>query len=181
MIMRYDISLRHKYKSYHHFLYQRWKSRGSFINIQTISLTVPDMLVSKLHISVNARFNNVSICFLTLNKASVSCKVPLISLACFFASKNNKLHDPARLCFHVHSWFVQDWTKSRKSEWRKCTGKNESFRTKVPVFKWNILWRGRREGDNESRTPFQDSHIVLIVPTGEQREKKADCVFSSQC
>lgn len=42
------------------------------------------MLVSKLHLSVNARFNDVSVCFLTLNKASASCKVPLISLACVF-------------------------------------------------------------------------------------------------
>lgn len=37
---------------------------------------------------------------------------------------------------------------------------------------------GRREGDNESRTPFQDSRIVLIVQTGERREKKAESVFS---
>lgn len=37
---------------------------------------------------------------------------------------------------------------------------------------------GRREGDNESRTPFQDSRIVLIVQTGERREKEAESVFS---
>lgn len=36
---------------------------------------------------------------------------------------------------------------------------------------------GRREGDNESRTPFQDSRIVLIVQTGEPREKEAESVF----
>lgn len=102
----------------HHSLCQRWKSIRSLINIQRISLTVPDMLVSKLHLSVNARFNDVSVCFLTLNKASASCKVPLISLACVFASKNNKLHNPPHFCSHVHSWSVQDWTESRK-----CTGK----------------------------------------------------------
>lgn len=37
---------------------------------------------------------------------------------------------------------------------------------------------GRREGDNESRAPFQDSHIVLIVQTGERREKEIESVFS---
>lgn len=37
---------------------------------------------------------------------------------------------------------------------------------------------GRRESDNESQTPFQDSSIVLIVQTGEAREKEAESVFS---
>lgn len=36
---------------------------------------------------------------------------------------------------------------------------------------------GKREGDNESRTPFKDCHIVLIVQTGERREKEAESVF----
>lgn len=35
----------------------------------------------------------------------------------------------------------------------------------------------RREGDNESRNPFQDSRIVLIVQTGERREKEGESVF----
>lgn len=117
MIMRYNISLRHKYKS-SYSVSERKK--------HTLTHQQPkDLFNSSSYVGFKiapfCECKDVSVCFLTLNKASVSCKVPLISLACVFVSKNNKLHNPS-FCFHVHSWSVQDWTESRK-----CTGK-----TRVP-------------------------------------------------
>lgn len=93
-----------------------------------------------------------------LHPKTISCIIHLISVSMFIAGL-----------------FKTGQKAGNKNE-GNAQEKNKSFRTKVPVFKWNILWRGRREGDNESRALFpRQPHCFNCSDRRTEGEKSRLC------
>lgn len=109
---------------------------------------------------LNVKFHRLLTCSIVLWKR-MSCRLHFIHISFLI----------------THSVRVQTRQPGRKEGRRKQARKSVFYRLRcLDLFLSNKCSdMGRKVGNNERRSPFQDSCIVLIVQTRQRKEKKVVC------